>query len=224
MHSRTLQVGSDALTIAAQSPEVLDSGADEVLRGLALVRDTWRDGFATELGTWLYSVESRGSGDWRVQAVRSRARGVPETSQVPAATWSDDVTQALVAHGGQASVLECTGLAREKFRVDDLVLVHVDVVPRGARSPLEVYLHRMRARTPRADGTHDSGWYLGAVEGPAQTDPSKLAYIPALELLDEYELIAPALSLPRGTLVLFDDDGIFEVVDADGVERWPRDA
>lgn len=229
MHARTRQVGTDTLTISAQSPDVLDAGADAVLDGLALVRDDWRPGFATEFGAWLYSVDPRGASAWQVQAMTAGDDGPLEpggdavVSRAPQAAWTDDATRALVALSGQEAVLARTGLAPEAFRVDDLVLVHVDLLPRGDRSPLELYLHRMRGRTTRADGTVDSGWYLGAVEGPAQTDTSLLAFVPALQVLEAYEFVAPALRLPRGSLVLFDDGGIFEVVDVDGRERWPRD-
>ncbi|MGO2113061.1 MAG: hypothetical protein ACTH31_15760, partial [Pseudoclavibacter sp.] len=111
----------------------------------------------------------------------------------------------------------------EAFRVDDLVLVHRDLLPRGDTRPLDLYLHRMRATARRDDGTRDSGWFLGPAGGLTQVNPGDLAFEPALRLLDDYAFIAPALQLPPGCLVLFDDTGIFEVVDADGAERWPRD-
>lgn len=225
MHSRTLQLGPDTLTIDAQSPEVLEERGDEVLRGLALVRDDWRPGFATEFGAWLYSVDPRGDDQWQVQAMRASADSdgpAPATNE-PDARWTDDATQALLALGGQHTVLERTGLTPEPFRIDDLVLVSMGLLPRGERSPLELYLHRMRGRQSRDDGSIESGWFLGAVEGPVETDPATLTFVSALQLLREYEFIAPALRLPRGTLVLFDGGGIFEVVDADGVDRWPRD-
>ncbi|GGA62187.1 hypothetical protein GCM10011490_10750 [Pseudoclavibacter endophyticus] len=231
MHSRTLRLDAGTLTIDAQSPELLEDRADEVLGGLALVRDDWRPGFATELASWLYSVvpgaenQHGADGSWQVQALCS-ARGTetPGVEQHPAVRrWTDDATQALAALGGQRAVLERTELKAGAFRVDDVVLVHRELLPRGRTGPMGLYLHRMREAVRRDDGTTDSGWYLGPVAGAVQPHPSDLAFVPALDLLDEYAFIAPALQLPRGCLVLFDDAGIFEVVDADGAERWPRD-
>ncbi|MGA4670759.1 hypothetical protein ACPCG0_13345 [Propionibacteriaceae bacterium Y1923] len=213
MTAFTLDVGDDTLTING-APETQHE-ATLVLSVLAEVREQWATGFTIEVGSWVYMTEQREvagdgrRGQWQVLAF-----------QLGQVSWTDDASVALVSLHTQAAVVARTGLASQQCRVDHYVLVHTDLMPRAGRGQPTVYLHRTTAPQEQADGSVASGWFLSPFPPQGSPEPDQLRLIPAGALLDEYSFLVPALLLPQGTVVIFDETGIQKVLDEGGTNRW----
>ena len=206
-----LHVGDTTLALqsSSQIPSV-EKLANFALAQVARASDQWTDGFLVEVGSWVFRLDERDGGRWQMQALHGGDD-----------SWSDDATTALEVVDSQFRVLSRVGgLEPTGCRVDSLVLVHDDLLPRGERGAETVELRRRAVSSVHADDTLDSGWYLGPVNAAEVPRPEQLVKRSVGSLLEDYLFVVPALMLPLGTKVNFADEAISSVSDGNGTEHW----
>lgn len=205
----------DDKTLALQSSSQITSVeklANFTLDQVAQVVDQWDEDFVIEVGSWIFRLDERADGRWQLQALQ----GGDEP-------WSDDATTALEVVDSQFRALaRVGGFEPTPCRVDSLVLVHEDLWPRGDRPSRTIELRRRAVSSENEEGTIDSGWYLGPVDATEVPRPDQLVGRSVGSLMQEYLFVIPALMLPLGTMVHFEDDEISSVRGGNGAEHWAR--
>ena len=200
-------------TLALQSSSTIPSVeklANVALAQVAQVADQWAEDFIIEVGSWVFRLDERDGARWQLQALQGGDDA-----------WSDDATTALEVVDSQFRTLaRVGGFEPTACRVDSLVLVHEDLWPRGDRASQSIELRRRAVSAENEEGTIDSGWYLGPVGATEVPRPDQLVGRSVGSLMQEYLFVIPALMLPLGTMVHFQDDAIASVTGGNGAEHW----
>jgi len=135
--------------------------------------------------------------------------------------WNDDLTISLSVLAGQNDVVAKVGCPPVRCRFDDRLVVATALLATGRIDEQLVYLQRSAHESNR----HDSGWYLGPVRNPKfnRNNPENFTSVLTCGLLKcGRPSLLSAMLLPRGMLVVFDQDEIVGVQDEQGNERWKR--
>ncbi|BFH13660.1 hypothetical protein WJ0W_003959 [Paenibacillus melissococcoides] len=132
----------------------------------------------------------------------------PNYDTNPFTETSKDLSVSLSVQLSQNHVLQKLNLDGEASLFQDKI-----IMPKGAIDFERVYLERSKNYN---EG--DSGWYLGPVEGEDE-NPELVAYY-IYQLLNLRPSLLKALAIPRGYIVVFDNDNIEAVLDENDNNIW----
>lgn len=153
-----------------------------------------RDGEIIQIGWGFYKFVQREQG---LQMVTF------DYNDDPFSATDEDLSLGLQIFDRQAEVLNRSGAAAETASFQDTMLVK-----RTAMTAPAVYLQRMEST-----GEGDSGWYLGTIGEEGSDNPGDYIRIYTYQLLTFCEAALALLQLPLGTIALFEDGRLVEVVD-----------
>lgn len=121
----------------------------------------------------------------------------------PFADTQEDLSLSLRIFHEQTEVLNRAGVKAETTSFQDTMLIK-----RTAPAASRVYMQRLE---PTGEG--DSGWYMGVIGEEGSDDPGDYARICTYQLLSFCEAALALMPLPLGTIALFEDGKLVEVVD-----------
>ncbi|CAM4030811.1 hypothetical protein HCA64_06495 [Listeria booriae] len=157
------------------------------------------DGYSIQIGWAVYFI--RGAGD-------SFQLTVPNFSTNPFEDETTDLTVALWIQLQQSHFLRKVNVDGETIKFSDKVVVAKNILQKS-----DIYLQR-------SDGQEkgDSGWYSGAVNEVDDTDELEAFY--AYQLLKIRPELIKVLALPFEYMVIFNNDEIKAVLDAEDNDIW----
>ncbi|WP_298025125.1 hypothetical protein [uncultured Dysosmobacter sp.] len=116
---------------------------------------------------------------------------------------TDDLSLSLEIFAKQRIVLSVTKAAPKETSFQDTLIVQ-----RAAVKAPRVYLKR-----DEPGNSSDSGWYMGAIGVKASNDPSEYAQIYTYQLLKFCKVALSVMQLPIGTICVFENGNLIEIVD-----------
>ena len=165
-----------------------------VLKGEEDAGSVLQDGSIIQIG-WSFYKLVKGEDAFRVVTFDYRGD--------PFADTQEDLSLSLRIFHEQTEILNRAGVKAETVSFQDTMLIK-----RTAMTASKVYLQRLE---PAVEG--DSGWYMGVIGEEGSDDPKDYTRIHTYQLLSFCEAALALMPLPLGTIALFEDGKLLEVVD-----------
>lgn len=138
----------------------------------------------------------------------------PEFERWPEQRWRANLDITLEIATEQSRLLQRLRLSGEDACFDQFLYA-----ARGASLERDIFLKRAGATV---DG--DSGWALGSLDDPEALGAGELEAIPIAKLVGTLRYVMPVLALPGGSIAVFRNRSLAEILDAGGNILLPADA
>lgn len=186
--------------IVIEAEEELEPQVDILYQVLSNIEtNTIIDGYSIQVGWAVYCIR---------EAVDAYQLTVPNFSTNPFEDETNDLTLALWIQLQQSHFLRKINVEGETIKFSDKVVVAKNILQKS-----DIYLQRSDGQ---AKG--DSGWYVGAVNDADDTDELEVFY--AYQLLKIRPELIKVLALPYEYMVVFNDDEIKAVLNAEDDDIW----
>ncbi|HWE84025.1 MAG TPA: hypothetical protein VG267_03720 [Terracidiphilus sp.] len=137
----------------------------------------------------------------------------PEFERWPEERWRPNLDTTLRIATEQSRLLQRLRLSGEDACYDQFLFA----AP-GAHLKRDIFLKRSGATLDR-----DSGWALGALDDPEALGADQLEAIPIAKLVGTLEYAMQVLALPGGSIAIFRNASLSEILDAGGNILLPGD-